>query len=229
MAYIPIIMAAFMSVAPISERELRDHVRERLRERASQRGAQLFEELSIELGAARVDLALVGQALEGYELKSELDDFARLHNQIHAYNRVFDEITLVVADLHANAALQVTPSWWGVVRVWRDEAGTLTSEVLRSAGRHCAQEARSLAMFLWRQEALEALEEQTGSAAPKRATRVELQERLADAMPLDALRDLVTKRLVERDPSVIKGPSQSAPSDGSSHPVASCSDSRFLL
>lgn len=217
-----------MSAAPITEKEMREHLRALLAERAAASGARLYEELQIERGAARVDLALVGQALDGYELKSDFDDFSRMHNQIHAYNRVFDTITLVTGSAHFDAGLQVVPSWWGVIRVSRGLGGVLVSELVRAARPHDEQDPHSLAMFLWREEALEALEREGGQVAPKRATRTQLHEQLAAALSVPALRDLVSQVLLGREKE-LRAPLLSAPRDDSSRPAASYWDCRSLL
>lgn len=217
-----------MSTAPITEKEMREHLRAQLAERAAASGARLYEELQIELGAARVDLALVGPALEGYELKSDFDDFSRMHNQIHAYNRVFDTITLVTGSAHFHAGLQVVPSWWGMMLVSRGPDGVLISELVRAARPHEGQDPHSLAMFLWREEALQALEHEGGHTAPKRATRTQLHERLAAVLSVQALRELVSQVLLDRERTP-KAPSPSAPRDDSSRHAASCWDFHSLL
>lgn len=213
---------------PISEKELRAHVREMLVARATTEGARMFEELQIEHGAARVDLALVGAELQAFELKSDFDNFSRMHNQIHAYNRVFDRITIVTGAVHAQAALSVVPSWWGVTCVSRTSSGSLSSQTLREAAHHNRQEPLSLAMLLWREEAAGALLAQAGKKVAKRATRPQLQSQLASALSLEVLRGIVSQALLTRN-SEIKALTRSAPRDGSSRPVASCLDFHFPL
>ncbi|MGV2481630.1 UNVERIFIED_CONTAM: hypothetical protein IGO34_33055, partial [Salmonella enterica subsp. enterica serovar Weltevreden] len=50
------------------------------------------EEFPLERGSARIDVALIGATLTGYEIKSDFDTFARFSNQIHANNRSFASI-----------------------------------------------------------------------------------------------------------------------------------------
>jgi hypothetical protein len=217
-----------MSAAPITEKEMRAHLRAQLAEHAAVSGARLYEELQIERGAARVDLALIGQELDGYEIKSDFDDFSRMHNQIHAYNRVFDTITLVTGGAHFDAGLRVIPSWWGVIRIGRQPGGALASELVRPARPHESQDPHSLAMLLWREEAVEALKRESGQVAHKRATRTQLQQQLAAVLSVPALRDLVSQVLLERGKAP-KGLSPSVPRDDSLHPAASYWDSHSLL
>jgi len=219
--------AARMLNMPITEEELRAHMRAELAARVSI-GITLIEELQLERGRARVDLALVGKELEAFELKSDFDNFARMHNQIHAYNRVFDKITLVTGGAHALAATAVVPSWWGIVRIERSADGSLRSHVVRAATSHDRQEPLSLAMLLWRDEAAEVLDTKVGHHSPKRATRPQLQIQLAQTLDFSTLREVVAAALAQRDVSlkVRQRPSQD---DDSLHRAANCLDFHFQL
>lgn len=216
-----------MPTLPITERELRDHVRAELSLQAAASGGRLYEELSIEQGAARVDLAVVSDLLEAYELKSDLDDFGRLHNQIHAYNRVFDRITLITGPIFARAALELMPPWWGVSVVRRSGNGSLETQVIRVPLVNTGQDPYSVAMFLWREEAIETLETETGLAVPKYATRSQLHERLATTLSFSSLRSRVTRRLLTRGIAIKQMPS--IPDGGLSRPDANCSGFHCLI
>ncbi|GAB3490378.1 hypothetical protein GCM10027399_07450 [Curvibacter fontanus] len=219
-----------MASAPITEKELRCHVIRELTYRVAQSHASIYEELVIEQGASRVDIALVGDILEAFELKSDFDDFGRLHNQIHAYNRVFDRITLVTGLTHAQGAIKLMPSWWGIWAVGRHSNGDLVTEVVREAGVHERQESRSLAMFLWRDEAAHALTSETGAFVSKKATKSQLHDSLAAELSLDSLRIRVSETLRARSSNKLATrPQQSGPNDGLSRPDASCSDFHCLI
>ncbi len=218
---------------PITESELRAFVRERLSARASAPGARMFEELGIERGAARVDVALVDKGIEAFELKSDLDDFGRLHNQIHAYNRVFDRITLVTGAKLSDVAVDVMPRWWGIWAVRRLKNGNLSLKKVRDAANNPRQETRSLATLLWREEAAAVLLDETGESPSKRASRSQLCESIAEQVQLLSLRRQVARRLVNRQSPVravsmsTKAPAASAPSGDWSHHGANCSDFHF--
>ena len=215
--------------APVSEAELRQLVRAKLDCRARTQGLRVYEELAIERGSARVDLALVGDELEAFELKSDFDTFGRLHNQIHAYNRVFDRITIITGAALLDAVLEVMPSWWGIWTVKRLEDGALVVEQLRQPGVNPSQDIRSLASLLWREEAISLLEDQVG-AQPKKASRAALCETIVEKIELTTLRRHVAQRLVERQAVTPKTARlASAPSDDWSHHDASCLDSHFLI
>jgi hypothetical protein len=211
---------------PVSEVELRHLVLEHLRPVVVAEGDRVFEELPVERGAARVDVALIGRRLEAFELKSDADSFARLHNQIHAYNRVFDRITLVTGPSYTVAALQLMPSWWGIKRAERSRDGTLTLVDVREASDNTHQESHSLAMFLWRDEAISILAIEAAVTASKRSTRSQLHAALVEHLTLQTLRRLVIERLSAR--GAVRHVTPSARDDDWSHHDASCSDFRCL-
>ncbi len=210
----------------ISERQLRVLLRDHLQSQTVEPGARLFEELAIEQGSARVDLAVVGSKIEAYEIKSDFDSFSRLHNQIHAYNRVFDRITIVTGTVYTAAALELMPSWWGVWSVIHRTNESLELNVVRSALDNPNQSLRSMAMFLWRDEAFAILKAETGTAPPKRSTKRELHDWLSNELSLDALRGWVTHHLLNRNLATRQ--TRSTPSGGWSHHDASYSDFHCL-
>ncbi len=97
----------------MTESQLRSALRSYLEGTSPTGAGRIVEELGIERGAARIDLALITDRLVGFEIKSDQDTFDRLSNQIHAYNRVFDEITLVTGPALLDDALRLLPPWWG--------------------------------------------------------------------------------------------------------------------
>lgn len=183
----------------ITEQELRHAVRQALLSRAAIRpGVRVYEELGVEHGAARIDLALVGDRIEGFELKSDFDSYDRLHNQIHAYNRVFDRITLITGPVFSESAERLMPQWWGISEARRQPNGDLCIEVRRAAMDNPSQDPYSLAMLLWRDEAISILRA-ANAEPPRRASRAELYECVVRAVPWDRLRTSVAQLLIERE------------------------------
>ena len=182
----------------VTETRLRSAVRARLAQREARGEGRCIEELPIEGGAARVDLAFVSSAwLEGFELKSDADTFARMHNQIHAYGRVFDRVTLAIASRHLVSAQQIVPPWWGLWEARGDGAAVRLLAIREPAPNPGGLEAHSLATLLWRAEAVDLLQ-QHGRAVPLRTSRARVWEQLQDEVPLDAIRTAVRQRLTQR-------------------------------
>lgn len=189
-----------MSAAPrrLTEFELRQALRERLRAGLTTE-AQIIEELGVEHGSARIDLAVVNGALIGYEIKSDFDSLDRLANQMHAYHRVFDELSIVTTPQFVPQVEQLLPPWWGILQAQCDDAGGVTLHVVRAAVANPRQETLSLLSLLWRDEAA-ALLDQHGTSKPKaKRTRATLYAELASLVDLTTVRDWVSHALRHRD------------------------------
>jgi hypothetical protein len=211
---------------PITEGELRRCVHAALTIGVETRGARIFQELQIEHGAARVDLAVVSDRLEAFELKSDLDNLGRLHNQIHAYNRVFDRITLVTGSVFSNVVQSILPHWWGIATVHRLHDGSLTMIQIRDSKDNPVQDRLSLAMCLRRDEAKAVVSAIAENDPSERVTKSQLHEWIAANMSLDAVRASVTRWLLERPISIAL--KLSKPNGDSLHLDANCSDFHFL-
>jgi len=92
----------------------------------------IVEELGIQHGLSRIDLAVVNGELHGFELKSDRDTLARLPEQTETYGRVLDRVTLVIGERHLRRAVEMVPEWWGI-RVARVEAPELHFSDLKVA------------------------------------------------------------------------------------------------
>jgi hypothetical protein len=183
----------------MTESQLRAALRTHLARGLLSGSGRIVEELGVERGAARIDVAVITDRLLGYEIKSDRDTFDRLSNQIHAYNRVFDEITLVTGSSLLDDALRLLPSWWGVMAVENHSAGVAELRIVRPARENPAQDALSVAMMLWKTEAIDMLAIHVGRDIPSRWARSRVHALLAEAVPLESLRRLVAKTLTARE------------------------------
>lgn len=148
-------------------------------------------------GLARVDVAVINGSLAGFELKSQRDNLRRLPNQVQLYSRVLDFATLVVAETHLAHARERLPAWWGCI-VARWDGTTVELESLSEAQQNPGPDPYSVALMLWRDEALDELDG-LGLAKGRRGwTRNELCAALAAELPLEALRRTVRTRLKAR-------------------------------
>lgn len=161
--------------------------------------SKIQEEFRIECGRSRIDVAVIDSNLIGYEIKSEKDSFVRFSNQIHAYNRVFDQINLVCAASHARFAEEVVPSWWGVIIAERAKNGGVRLITLREAHANPRQESFSLASLLCKDEALAILSSKAHEI-PKQASSHSLREHITRALPIEQIKNVVTESLLNRRP-----------------------------
>lgn len=182
--------------SPIREHEIRNALIGSIS--SSMDGAIIREEFRIDRGGARVDVVKIGTRLVGYEIKSDLDTFVRFSNQIHAYNRVFDEIYLVCGRAHAHLALDIIPAWWGIMLAEKTSEGETELSVMRPASSNPRQDAFSIASLLWRDEAAAILMSEA-MEVPKKASSYTLWDSLVNKLPLDKIKESVTRTLANRE------------------------------
>jgi hypothetical protein len=160
-------------------------------------GDRIVFEMPVCGGEARLDAARINGRLDGFEIKSDRDTFARLTRQIAAYNRVVEHMTLVCTERHLPTAKQAVPEWWGIV-VARREGGKLSLDDERRPEPNPHREPIWVAQLLWRRECLAVLRG-VGEFGLERQPRRVLWKRLAEAMELDQLTAEVTAALKGRD------------------------------
>ncbi|MBN1867783.1 sce7726 family protein [Candidatus Sumerlaeota bacterium] len=158
----------------------------------------VVDELGLNHGRCRADIAVINGRLIGYEIKSDEDTLYRLGEQIEAYNNIFDCITVVVAGKHAKAIRSVVPCWWGIVLSVQGPRGGISFETARPPRSNPRVDPFSVAQLLWKNEAISILAE---LGVPPRVSRVRrefLYRVLADDLSLAELRHRVSQFLRDR-------------------------------
>jgi hypothetical protein len=184
----------------------------------------IIDELGLCRGTVRVDIAVVNGALTGYEIKSDRDTLTRLSAQAATYNRVFHEMTVVVAERHLRAAELLIPSWWAIqVASPRGSANGLTIECVRGESTNPCVDPGSLVQLLWRKEVIELLGQINGLTSFKSKPRRILWQALATAVPLPELQKMVCRCLRTR--SRWRADEQRTQGGETSQPCATLSDS----
>lgn len=135
----------------ISEKEIRFALKSHLAVNMTGSDA-IVEEMGIENGSARIDLAFISDRLSGYEIKSDFDNALRLFNQIHSYNRVFEHICIVTGPLSGHAIEALLPSWWGILRAKRHVNGEVSLEQIRLPKTNMQRDVYSLLTLFKRVE-----------------------------------------------------------------------------
>ncbi len=157
----------------------------------------LIEEMGIEHGSSRIDVAAIGSLVYGFEIKAGLDSFARLQRQVRHYDRLVDFAYLVLAENHLASAATSVPDYWGLIVAEARPAG-IEFRIERYAKRNLNRVPESLARLLWRDEALETLVSLGLDRGIRRKPVRTLHSKLAEALDLDALTSLVLERVRQR-------------------------------
>ncbi len=158
----------------------------------------IVEELGLCRGTVRVDLAVVNGSLKGYEIKSDRDTLVRLGNQAATYSKIFDTVTIVVAQRHLRQAESIVPKWWGIdVAEYSDEAHLLLTTI-RTETANSRVDAQCLVELLWRNEVLALLAQLNCLKSLKSKPRRVLWDALATSVPLPELKKMVRASLKSR-------------------------------
>jgi len=158
--------------------------------------ANVFEEFNVQHGSARIDIALINSIMHGYEIKSDCDTLARLPEQINEFNTVFDKLTLVVGKRHLYTAIKLIPDWWGILLAKTDANNEVFFQTIRHAEYNQHQASVSIARLLWREEALQLLEEQNKATGFRSKPREFIYQRLANVVDTHTLKEKVKKILL---------------------------------
>lgn len=140
----------------------------------------ILDELGACRGQVRVDLAVVNGLLHGYEIKSDRDSLRRLGRQVEIYSQVFDRVTLVVGGRHLSAALEIVPSWWGVLWIEPRRGARIRFRTRRRGHANRRLDSRALAEFLFLEESLSMLATRGAARGVRGKPRRLVWDRLCD-------------------------------------------------
>lgn len=211
------LVGALWYLASMRDVDVRPVLKRRLDARyGTQADAIIVEELGICHGTVRADIAVINGSLKGYEIKSDRDTLTRLASQAEIYNKVFDTVTIVVADRHLERAARMIPVWWGIEVVRANALSKLRLCRIRKEGRNPGVDPFALVQLLWREEALSLLRQMSPSGLAANKPRRFFWQALAGSVPLSELKKIVRECLKSRkswrfDEEQMQGDARSQP------------------
>lgn len=177
---------------PTNDKVIRCALKEVLKKKhARDRELRIIDELGVQHGSIRIDIAVINGIMHGYEIKSDRDTLTRLPEQIQAYNAIFDQVTLVVGSRHLIDAFKMIPGWWGVDTAHIGEDGSIFFNHIRIPKDNPKQDNIAIARLLWRNEALNKLESLGKVDGVRSKPREVVYERLATSIELKPLKRYV--------------------------------------
>jgi hypothetical protein len=157
----------------------------------------LIEELGLERGQARLDLALVNGSLSGFEIKSDYDNLRRLPSQAERYAKVLDHVTLVAGPKMLATARTHIPHWWGLLVATRQE-GIVQFRQARRARANPAKDLRVVVELLWQSEAIDLLEQHGLARGVRGKPRRLLWDRIVEHLDRELVERVIRDRLKAR-------------------------------
>lgn len=143
----------------------------------------VIDELGLDHGACRVDIAVINGHIRGVEIKADADILDRLPRQIAAYGAVVDRATLIAAPRHLDKAIALLPEWWGVMSAELRPSGKVRFRIVRPERVNRGVDPLMLARLLWRPEAVAILRDLGATAKLLRQPREDLYRALVTALP----------------------------------------------
>ena len=172
--------------------------RKKLQSHHANKDTLVIDELGLNHGKCRADIAVVNGHLVGYEIKSNNDSLRRLENQVTSYNAVFDRVYIIVGDRYINMIQNYIPVFWGVIVAVKGAKGAVNFYILRKARTIKYVDPISIAQLLWRDEATEILSKRKVPPKILRQPRAVLYEFLAEMLNTCELRKIVRGYLKKR-------------------------------
>lgn len=164
----------------------------------SDSSVRVIEELGLDHGAARIDIAVLNGVMHGYEIKSDADTLYRLPSQINAYNSVFSRMTIVVGSKHLEHVINLVPEWWEIILVRQHSEMAVSMYQIRDGLTNKNQDNEAIARLLWKEEALDVLRECNAVRGVASQPRSVVYERLARTLDTATLqkrvRDIIFAR-----------------------------------
>ncbi len=159
-------------------------------------------EFTIQNGFARVDIAVLGEEMHGYEIKGDLDSLIRLERQREAYNSVFDKVTLVIGKKHLLDALRIVPDWWGIMIAKSLNDPDFVSLIeIREPLSNPSQDYLSIANLLWKEEILNILHESNRAKGLSNKPKKEVCQKFVEAVKIQELKTNVVQSILTRHSS----------------------------
>lgn len=180
-----------MSINRMLDKDVRQAVKDKiLKAHINDPSTLVIDELGLDHGRNRVDIAVINGELHGYELKSDSDNLLRLPQQSMAYSSIMDKVTLVVGEKHVQEAINIIPDWWGVKIATMNHRGIVNIVTYRRNKKNKDIDPFELSKLIWKEEALALLEIKIKvDWRIRKLTRKDIYKLIVDTFSLNEIRD----------------------------------------
>ena len=172
--------------------------KKKLRKYHTNNNTLVVDELGLNHGKNRADIAVINGFLVGYEIKSDNDSLVRLEGQIKSYNAIFDKVNIIIGLKHTKHIHKYIPECWGIIIANKGLRNAVKFDLVRKSSRNEKINPISIARLLWRNEVIQLLKQRQISSKLLRQPRSFLYEALVDLLGTDELRKTVRETLKMR-------------------------------
>ena len=170
-----------------------------LREHHKEFTTLVVDELGLDHGKCRADIAVINGHMIGYEIKSEVDTLSRLSSQVEKYNSVFDHSFLILTSRHLNDAMLKIPKWWGIILAVQENNKDIYFKTIKNSLKNKQVNDYAVVQLLWRNEAQEILMDLGFKGKYLRGKRSSLYQQIVDMLDPKDLRFIVREYLKKRE------------------------------
>ncbi len=169
-----------------------------LRKYHADKNTIVIDELGLNHGKSRADIAVVNGLMIGYEIKSDNDSLYRLEEQIKSYNAIFDKVNIIVGFRHFRNIHKYVPRWWGIIIADKGLRNAVKFNLIRKSSKNKNIQPISIARLLWRNEVIQLLKHKQISPKLLGQPRAFLYETLVNILNTNELRRSVREILKTR-------------------------------
>ena len=184
----------------MNELEIRQNFhRKKLQRQHVHKDTLVIDELGLNHGKTRADIAVINGLLIGYEIKSNADSLIRLKEQIKSYNSIFDKSYIIVGKRYVGTIHKYLPDWWGIILAIKGSRFAVNFKLIRKPCMNQHINPVSIARLLWRDEVSNILRKKDMPAKLLRRPRAFLYQSLAERIKISELRKVVGEALKQRN------------------------------
>jgi len=183
-----------------SDKEIREAFHsKKLSQQTRSKDVLVIDELGVEHGKTRIDIAVVNGYLHGYEIKSSKDTLHRLNDQIDSYKRSFQKISIISAEKHIQDIIETVPRYIGIIKVEKGIRGGITFTTERRPRLNPEIDLISMAHFLWKQEAIQILSSLGADKHQMKGTKIKLYENISKLLTAPELTEKIKEVFSARE------------------------------
>lgn len=158
----------------------------------------VIDELGLNHGKSRADIAVINGYLIGYEIKSDKDSLARLKQQIKSYDSVFNKSYIIVGNRYNKIIHKYVPEYWGIIISEKNNNNVINFKLARKSYKNKKVKPISIARLLWRTEVIEILKNDKVPLKLLRQPREVLYKTLIEIYNEKEIQKLILKYLKNR-------------------------------
>jgi len=159
----------------------------------------VVDELGLNNGSVRADIAVLNGKFVGYEIKADKDNLLRLASQVAAYNEIFEQAFIITGNKHLDKVLKMVPEWWGIYLVEPGLDKMYEFSNIRSAEVNMQRNAVSIARLLWKSELLAIFELELNRKVGHHWSKDRLNQLLVEVLDIDTLGKIALRILKNRN------------------------------